>query len=61
MSPWWSSNKNTEEDDPLRGRSRGEANSQPHQEPNERTALLHEGYLDPSDPAVQFTAQLHFI
>jgi pimeloyl-ACP methyl ester carboxylesterase len=53
MSSWWSSTKKDDHDDePPRGRGRGEAASDAHHEPNERTALLHEGYLDPDDPAV---------
>jgi hypothetical protein len=51
MSPSDSAKKDSE-DNPSRGRRRGEASAQPRHEPTERTALLNEGYLSPDDPAV---------
>lgn len=60
MVSWWSSKKDSQNDEPHRGRARGEDSSQPHQEPNERTALLHDGYLDPDDPAVRSAALFVF-
>lgn len=49
MVSFWS-NKPDDEDESSRGRQG--VIPQPRPEPDERTALLHDGYLDPDDPAV---------